>query len=168
MRVVREMNSRYFSEIDSPVGTLLLVGDGESLTGLYMNDQRHRPDFPSSERNDRCFKEVRSQLKAYFAGQLTEFDIPLAGQGTSFQQTVWKALRKIPYGMTQTYGSLAKRIGNPNASRAVGLANGRNPIGIIVPCHRVIGANGTLTGYAGGVQRKQWLLEHERRYAGMT
>jgi methylated-DNA-[protein]-cysteine S-methyltransferase len=160
--------AHYFSELGSPVGTLLLVGDGELLTGLYMDEQNHRPTFPDSERNDRCFKEVQSQLKAYFAGTLHVFDLPLAGHGTEFQQMVWKALRKIPYGSTQTYGELAKRVGNPNASRAVGMANGRNPIGIIVPCHRVIGTNGTLTGYAGGVQRKQWLLEHERRYARAT
>lgn len=156
----------YFSELDSPVGSLTLVGDGEALMGLYMHDQRHRPELPEgAERHDRAFSEAREQLRAYFNGKLQEFDLPLHSEGTTFQRSVWRALQKIPYGVTQSYGELAQRIGKPGASRAVGLANGKNPIGIIVPCHRVIGANGTLTGYGGGLERKQWLLEHERRYA---
>ena len=157
----------FFSELDSPVGTLLLRGDGQALTGLYMHEQRHRPDLPAAtERNDKAFRLVREQLKAYFAGKLHEFELELAGEGSDFQRKVWRALCKIPFGETESYGGLAKRIGNANASRAVGLANGKNPIGIIVPCHRVVGANGSLTGYGGGLERKQWLLEHERRYAG--
>ena len=156
----------YFSEMDSPVGTLLLLGDAEALRGLYMHDQRHRPPLPDGcEQNDKAFRQAREQLKAYFAGKLQDFELALAGEGSAFQRTVWKALCKIPFGVTESYGGLARRIGNPSASRAVGLANGRNPIGIIVPCHRVVGANGSLTGYGGGLERKQWLLEHERRIA---
>jgi methylated-DNA-[protein]-cysteine S-methyltransferase len=160
-------NAPFYSELDSPVGTLLLRGDGEALSGLYMHEQRYRPELPpGTERNDKAFRSVREQLKAYFAGQLQQFELKLAGEGSDFQRKVWQALRKIPFGGTESYGGLAKRLGNANASRAVGLANGKNPIGIIVPCHRVVGANGALTGYAGGIERKQWLLEHERRYAG--
>ena len=160
-------DAAYFSELDSPVGNLLLLGDGQALSGLYMHEQRHRPPLPAgAERNDRMFRDVREQLKAYFAGKLQEFDVSLAGEGSPFQRTVWKALRKIPFGATESYGGLARSIGNPAASRAVGLANGKNPIGIIVPCHRVVGANGSLTGYGGGLERKRWLLEHERRIAG--
>ncbi|MBC7984862.1 MAG: methylated-DNA--[protein]-cysteine S-methyltransferase [Candidatus Obscuribacterales bacterium] len=160
------MAARYFCELDSPVGSLLLLGDGTALTGLYMHEQKYRPTLPAEcERSDKVFREVSKQLQAFFAGKLKTFDVPLAGQGTDFQKTVWQELSKIPYGVTQTYGSIAMRLGNANASRAVGLANGRNPIGIIVPCHRVVGASGLLTGYAGGLHRKQWLLEHERRFA---
>ena len=160
-----QTSASYFSELDSPVGPLLLRGDGEVLTGLYMQEQRHRPELPDGvERNDQAFRLVREQLRAYFAGKLREFALVLAGEGTAFQRKVWRALCKIPFGETESYGGLAKRIGNSNASRAVGLANGKNPIGIIVPCHRVVGANGSLTGYGGGLERKQWLLEHERRY----
>lgn len=156
----------YYSEMESPLGPLLLTGNGAALASLYMHDQKHRPALPSSyQRDDRVFARVREQLRAYFAGELQNFDIPLAPSGTAFQEEVWQALRTIPYGAIETYGSLAARIGRPGASRAVGLANGRNPIGIIVPCHRVIGANGSLTGYGGGIDRKRWLLEHERRHA---
>lgn len=159
-------NTPFYSELDSPVGTLWLLGDGQLLTGLYMHEQRHRPDLPAGcEPNDRAFRPVREQLKAYFAGELQKFELALGGEGSDFQKRVWQALCKIPFGATESYGGLAKRIGNANASRAVGLANGKNPIGIIVPCHRVVGANGSLTGYGGGLERKQWLLEHERRYA---
>jgi len=156
----------YFSELDSPVGSLLLLGDERHLTGLYMQEQRHRPPLPDGCRqNDKVFARVREQLRQYFAGKLQQFEIELAGEGSPFQRRVWKALCTIPFGATESYGGLARRIGNANASRAVGLANGKNPIGIIVPCHRVVGANGALTGYGGGLERKKWLLEHERRYA---
>ena len=162
-------NAPFYSELDSPLGVLLLHGDGEVLTGLFMEQQRHRPLLPEGcERNDRAFRAVREQLKAYFAGELQKFEITLAGEGSAFQRRVWKALCQIPFGETESYGGLARRIGNANASRAVGLANGRNPIGIIVPCHRVVGANGSLTGYGGGLERKQWLLAHERRYAALA
>jgi methylated-DNA-[protein]-cysteine S-methyltransferase len=163
---MKQIDAPFFSEMDSPVGTLLLTGDGETLSGLYMHEQRHRPALAARcERNDRPFRSVREQLLAYFAGKLQVFEVALNGQGSPFQQSVWRALCKIPFAETESYGGLAKRIGNANASRAVGLANGKNPIGIIVPCHRVVGANGSLTGYGGGLERKQWLLEHERRYA---
>ena len=163
---MKHSNAPFFSELDSPVGPLLLRGDGHVLTGLYMHEQRHRPELPPGiERNDHAFRPVREQLEAYFAGKLQRFELALAGEGSDFQRKVWRALCGIPFGETESYGGLAKRIGNGNASRAVGLANGKNPIGIIVPCHRVVGANGSLTGYGGGLERKQWLLEHERRYA---
>jgi methylated-DNA-[protein]-cysteine S-methyltransferase len=156
----------YHSDFESPVGPLLLLGDGTALTGLYMHEQRYRPPLPEGcERNERVFRDVREQLRAYFAGKLRNFDVPLAQHGSSFQLAVWRALIEIPYGQTESYGALAKRLGKEKASRAVGLANGRNPIGIIVPCHRVVGTNGSLTGYGGGIERKQWLLDHERRHA---
>lgn len=157
----------YYTELESPIGTLLITGDGSAITGLHMENQATRPLMEENwQQDDRGFREAREQLKAYFEGRLVNFDLPLAGTGTSFQKTVWTALQTIPYGQTETYGQLAERIGNHKASRAVGLANGRNPIGIIVPCHRVIGANGSLTGYAGGIERKQWLLAHERAHMG--
>lgn len=159
--------SAYYTEMDSPIGTLLITGNGDAITGLHMDNQSTRPVIDERWcRDDSVFRDARAQLAAYFEGELQHFDLPLAGAGTSFQKTVWHALREIPYGTTQTYGELARRIGNHNASRAVGLANGRNPIGIIVPCHRVIGANGALTGYAGGIERKQWLLAHEQAHMG--
>ncbi len=162
-----KIEAPYCSEMESPVGTLWLLGDERSLMGLYMQDQRHRPTLPvGCVRRDSSFRGVKEQLEAYFAGRLSAFEVELNGQGSEFQRTVWRALGQIPFGQTESYGALAKRIGKPNASRAVGLANGKNPIGIIVPCHRVIGASGSLTGYGGGLSRKQWLLEHERRFAG--
>jgi methylated-DNA-[protein]-cysteine S-methyltransferase len=157
--------TRYLTQIDSPVGPLTLVSDGRALTGLYMADQRHAPpEFEGAVRDDGAapFAEARAQLAAYFEGRLWEFDLPLAPEGTPFRLRVWESLRAIPYGETISYGELARRVGNANASRAVGLANGRNPIGIVVPCHRVIGANGSLTGYGGGLERKAALLALER------
>lgn len=157
----------YFSELESPIGSLLLVGDERALRGLYMQEHRHQRPLPAGcARNDQAFCHVRQQLVAYFAGELREFDIALESEGSAFQRSVWRALEQIPFGVTESYGALARRIGNANASRAVGLANGKNPISIVVPCHRVIGANGSLTGYGGGLERKQWLLAHERRVAG--
>lgn len=155
--------ARYHSQVPSPVGVLTLTSDGDALTGLYMENQKHRPELPAhSVRDDSRFTAVREQLAAYFAGELQRFDVRLDAAGTAFQQRVWQALTTIPFGATDTYGGLAARLGKPSASRAVGLANGRNPIGIIVPCHRVLGASGALTGYGGGLARKQWLLAHER------
>lgn len=152
----------YFSTIDSPIGKILLVSDGESLTRLAMEEQKYFSGVQDNwRRDDKIFKEARAQLEAYFAGDLQEFDLPLAPQGSEFQLEVWQALQDIPYGKTESYGSLAKRVDSPKGARAVGLANGHNPISIIVPCHRVIGANGKLTGYGGGIERKRWLLEHE-------
>jgi methylated-DNA-[protein]-cysteine S-methyltransferase len=148
--------------IDSPYGPLTLVADDGVLCGLYMTEQRHRPPEESfGPRDDTLFADVEEQLEAYFAGELKEFDLELRLHGTPFQRTVWAGLQQIPYGETRTYGELAAALGNPTASRAVGLANGKNPIGIIVPCHRVIGASGSLTGYGGGLARKQRLLDFE-------
>lgn len=147
--------------IDSPVGPLTLVGSDDALTGLYMAEQRYPPS-EFGARDDGAFPAAAEQLAAYFAGTLTAFDVPLAPRGTPFQRQVWTALRDIPYGETVTYGELAATIGRPTAARAVGHANGHNPIGIIVPCHRVIGTAGSLTGYGGGLPRKRFLLDHER------
>ncbi|WP_067486627.1 methylated-DNA--[protein]-cysteine S-methyltransferase [Actinomadura hibisca] len=152
--------------IDSPFGPLTLVAMDGALSGLYMELQRHRPaDESFGERvpSAPVFDPVAEQLAAYFAGGLTAFDLPLDLRGTPFQQRVWTALQSIPYGETITYGQLAEEIGKPSASRAVGLANGRNPVGLIVPCHRVVGSTGSLTGYGGGLDRKRYLLDFERR-----
>jgi methylated-DNA-[protein]-cysteine S-methyltransferase len=152
---------------DSPVGPLTLVALDGKLRGLYMNLQRHRPpEATFGEPDPTPFTEVIRQLDEYFGGQRTEFNLPMNLVGTPFQRTVWAALQEIPYGETRSYGQLAVRIGRPGAARAVGLANGRNPIGIIVPCHRVVGASGDLTGYGGGLERKQHLLDFERRQHG--
>ncbi|MFJ8793442.1 methylated-DNA--[protein]-cysteine S-methyltransferase [Streptomyces sp. NPDC102462] len=149
--------------IDSPYGPLTLVADDGTLCGLYMSEQRHRPPEETfGARDDTSFGAAEEQLAAYFAGELTEFTLQLRLHGTPFQRSVWEQLTKIPYGETRTYGDLADALGNPNASRAVGLANGRNPVGIIVPCHRVVGSDGSLTGYGGGLERKQRLLDFER------
>ncbi|MET8410311.1 methylated-DNA--[protein]-cysteine S-methyltransferase [Streptomyces sp. NPDC005195] len=148
---------------DSPYGPLTLVADDGLLCGLYMVGQRHRPpeeDF--GERDDTLLAEPKRQLAAYFAGDLKEFDLPMRLAGTPFQRSVWDQLTRIPYGEIRSYGELADALGNPKASRAVGLANGRNPVGIIVPCHRVVGADGSLTGYGGGLDRKRSLLDFER------
>jgi methylated-DNA-[protein]-cysteine S-methyltransferase len=154
---------RVHTVVDSPVGPLTLVAADGAFAGLYMGSQRHRPpERTFGERDPSLFLEVIRQLDEYFAGARTEFDLPMALVGTPFQRTVWAALREIPYGETLSYGQLAERIGRPTAARAVGLANGRNPIGIIVPCHRVVGATGDLTGYGGGLERKQHLLDFER------
>ncbi|MFI6460683.1 methylated-DNA--[protein]-cysteine S-methyltransferase [Streptomyces sp. NPDC050538] len=154
---------KHHTVIDSPYGPLTLVADEDgALCGLYMVDQRHRPPQENfGTPDDTPFAETTAQLQAYFGGELKEFTIQLRLHGTPFQQTVWDQLRRIPYGETRSYGDLADALGNPGASRAVGLANGKNPIGIIVPCHRVVGANGSLTGYGGGLDRKQRLLDFE-------
>ncbi|AUI58773.1 methylated-DNA--[protein]-cysteine S-methyltransferase [Amycolatopsis sp. BJA-103] len=156
---------RTHTVIDSPYDRLTLVADGESLCGLYMVQQRHRPaeeTFGHPDPGAPIFAETEKQLKEYFAGQRTDFDLPMSFSGTEFQRMVWQGLLGIPYGETVSYGELADRLGRPTASRAVGLANGKNPIGIIVPCHRVIGSTGDLTGYGGGVERKRLLLDFER------
>ncbi|MGV9250008.1 methylated-DNA--[protein]-cysteine S-methyltransferase [Streptomyces sp. NPDC003697] len=154
---------RQHTVIDSPYGPLTLVADDGALCGLYMVDQRHRPaEETFGERDERPFAEAAEQLAAYFDGQLREFTLELRLNGTPFQRAVWNELRRIPYGETRSYGRLADALGKPGASRAVGLANGRNPVGIVVPCHRVIGATGSLTGYGGGLDRKRRLLDFER------
>jgi methylated-DNA-[protein]-cysteine S-methyltransferase len=151
-----------YTTLDSPIGELLLLGDGRALRGLYMQHGR-RPIAvaPTWQRSAEPFADVAAQLREYFAGERTSFDAPLALDGSAFERRVWQELQEIPYGQTISYGELARRIGQPSAARAVGLANGRNPIGVIVPCHRVIGANGSLTGYGGGLERKRLLLELE-------
>ncbi|WP_250293501.1 methylated-DNA--[protein]-cysteine S-methyltransferase [Streptomyces atroolivaceus] len=159
--------TRQHTVIDSPYGALTLVATDGVLSGLYMTGQRHRPPEETfGTPGLRPFGEAARQLNAYFAGELTEFDLPLRLEGTPFQRGVWAELVRIPYGETRSYGELAGRLGRPGASRAVGLANGKNPIGIIVPCHRVIGASGSLTGYGGGLERKQRLLAFERGAEG--
>lgn len=150
---------------DSPVGPLTLVEVGGALAGLYLTDHRHQPTI-AGPRDDTVLPAVRDQLAAYFDGTLQEFDVPLAVTGTPFQQQVWKALATIPYGETWSYRELAEAVGNPKAVRAVGLANGRNPVSIVVPCHRVVGADGSLTGYGGGLPAKRFLLDLERLSRG--
>jgi methylated-DNA-[protein]-cysteine S-methyltransferase len=155
---------RTHAEISSPLGPLTLVAEDGLLRGVYFEDQRHAPAVAAfGERRPEEFAGLRDQFDAYFAGELTEFDVALSAPGSPFQQQVWAALRDIPYGETRSYGQIASTIGKPAASRAVGLANGRNPIGIIVPCHRVVGADGSLIGYGGGMERKAALLALERR-----
>lgn len=156
-----------YTEMGSPIGTITLLGTERGLSGIYMQDHRHGPEEAERQgwlRNDSLFADARVQLEEYFAGQRQIFTVSIdrdALGGTEFQRRVWAGLEAIPYGVTISYGELARRIGNPAAIRAVGLANGRNPVSIIVPCHRVIGANKKLTGYGGGLERKQWLLNRE-------
>lgn len=149
------------------MGPLTLVAVDGELAGLYMTEQRHRPaEAAFGPREPGALPAVVEQLGEYFAGERTAFDLPLKLDGTPFQRAVWAALREIPYGETTTYGELARRLGRPAASRAVGMANGRNPVGVIVPCHRVVGAAGDLTGYGGGLDRKRRLLDLERARVG--
>jgi methylated-DNA-[protein]-cysteine S-methyltransferase len=153
-----------YTQIESPVGPLLLVADDGGLRQILFLNGRHAARPESSWKEDRApHVETIRQLQSYFAGELENFTLPLAPQGTSFQLGVWRSLCDIPYGETISYGQLAGRIGNPKASRAVGLANGSNPIPIVIPCHRVIGSNGKLTGYGGGLPIKEKLLALERR-----
>lgn len=158
-----DSRSLSYTSIDSPIGELLLLGDGDALHGLYMQDGRKPARIaPQWKRSAAPFADVRVQLREFFAGERVVFDTPLAMHGTPFELQVWRALVDIPYGETVSYGEIATRVGQPSAARAVGLANGRNPIAVIVPCHRVIGADGTLTGYGGGLERKRLLLELEQ------
>ena len=185
----------YYSIFDSPIGKLLLTSDGQNITRLFMEDHEGgataNSDFakskdlpensvwgrqgkfgtlplPEWERNETLpiMKAAKQQVDEFFSGKRKEFDLPLKLEGNNFQVQVWNELTRIPFGKTITYGELARRIGKPDASRAVGLANGKNPISIIVPCHRVIGASGKLTGYGGGLDRKEWLLAHEAEVCG--
>ncbi len=154
-----------YTYTETPVGTLLLAGDSEALRMIEFE----RNGMPSPIRQgwieDRTlFADAERQLQEYFAGRLREFELELGPQGTEFQQQVWKRLREIPYGETISYGELARRVGNPNASRAVGAANGRNPVSIVIPCHRVIGSTGKLTGFGGGLDVKKQLLDLERSH----
>nr|WP_090275570.1 methylated-DNA--[protein]-cysteine S-methyltransferase [Mycolicibacterium komanii]CRL68535.1 O-6-methylguanine DNA methyltransferase [Mycolicibacterium komanii] len=156
------MTALRFRTMQSPVGQLTLAGRDNRLMHLRMVDQTYEPSREGWVADDGAFPDAVEQLQAYFAGELTEFDLRLDMMGTAFQKKVWAALLTIPYGETRSYGEIARQIGTPGAFRAVGLANGHNPIGIIVPCHRVIGANGSLTGYGGGLDRKRALLEMEK------
>lgn len=159
------MNRIRYYLIDSPIGALTAAADDTGLRWLLFPQNRHEPLRAGWQRDASPFAELRAQLAAYFAGELRDFDLPLAPQGTPFQQSVWTALRAIPYGETRSYRDLAHSIGNSKAVRAVGLANGRNPLPIIVPCHRVIGADGSMTGFGGGIDTKRFLLDLEARSA---
>jgi len=150
--------------IESPIGPLTITAEDGVLTALHMHRQRHFPSTPESTgRDERALAPIVDQLQSYFAGERTAFKLPLRLAGTPFQQRVWAGLQEIPYGETISYAELAQWVGNPRAMRAVGQANGRNPVAIVVPCHRVIAADGGIGGYGGGLDRKTWLLEHEAR-----
>ena len=155
----------FYTTVDSPVGPILLAGNGEGLTEInFQAGTRPTAIAADWEENAAPFAETIAQLRAYFAGELQEFDLPLAPTGTPFQITVWRELQAIPYGETISYGELARRISKPKAARAVGLANGANPLPLVVPCHRVVGSDGRLTGYGGGLPIKEALLAHERSH----
>ena len=161
----------YSRTLPSPVGLLSLVASDKGLVAvLWQDDRPGRVPMaaPQSGSDHPTLLAAAAQLDDYFAGRRRSFDLPLDFRGTAFQQRVWAELLKIPFGETRSYGELARNLGDPGASRAVGAANGRNPISIIAPCHRVIGANGALTGFAGGVEAKRWLLAHEREIAGVA
>jgi methylated-DNA-[protein]-cysteine S-methyltransferase len=153
----------HYAITDSPIGELLVLGDEERVRGLLMNgDGAYDARKLDLTRNQRAFADTIDQLDEYFAGRRDTFDLPLETNGTEFQRAVWNALEQIPYGETRSYGQIAAQVGRPKAARAVGMANNRNPIAVIVPCHRVVGSGGALVGYAGGLERKVWLLDHER------
>ena len=150
--------------MDSPLGTLIIVSSKDGIERISLTHQKHLPDPTTfGTRDDRSSVDAQEQLRDYFSRERTNFDLPLVARGTPFQRRVWRMLTKIPYGTTWSYGQLARAIDQPTAARAVGLANGRNPHAIVVPCHRVLGANGSLTGYAAGVERKSFLLDLEAR-----
>ncbi|MCS7100238.1 MAG: methylated-DNA--[protein]-cysteine S-methyltransferase [Burkholderiaceae bacterium] len=158
------MNLRY-TQLASPLGLLTLVGDGRALIAVDLLGAVPKHAVPAA---DALLAAASQQLAEYFAGARTAFDLPLAPRGTAFQRQVWAALQSVPYGATISYAALARHIGRPTAARAVGMANGANPLPILVPCHRVIGADGSLTGFSAGLARKRWLLDHEARHAGPT
>jgi methylated-DNA-[protein]-cysteine S-methyltransferase len=154
--------TRTHTTVDSPIGTLTLVADDGKLSGLYLPGHLRGPAVAQlGDADSHGFEEIARQLEEYFAGRRTAFTVPVAPAGTPFQQAVWRELSTIPYGQTRTYGQLAEALGGPRLTRAVGAANGRNPISIVVPCHRVVGSDGSLTGYAGGLARKRYLLDLE-------
>jgi len=165
------MTTLYSSTVNSPVGPLRIIASDNGVRAvLWPTDQPRRVPLADVERNDEhpVLVAASQQLEEYFAGERQDFDLPLDPAGTDFQQSAWMALRSIPYGSTVSYGEQAAQMGDKRKARAVGAANGRNPISIIVPCHRVVGSNGSLTGFAGGIETKDWLLTHERRIAGHT
>jgi methylated-DNA-[protein]-cysteine S-methyltransferase len=156
-----------FTYLETPIGRLLLAGDGEALHFLsFPGGSKAFSPKPGWQREDSPFTEAKRQLAAYFSGGLRQFDLPLALSGTAFQNQVWSTLRTIPFGETRSYAWLAREIGAPKACRAVGAANGANPLPIILPCHRVIGSSGALTGFGGGIETKKHLLEHETAAPG--
>src|SRR5688572_64315 len=162
--MIATMNDTILStRVSSPIGTLTLTSNGSALTRLSIAEPNDGNDMDVSPDADAILAAAREQLDAYFDMRLTRFDLPLESRGTEFQRRVWDSLRTIPFGETISYAELARRIDKPKAVRAVGAANGRNPLMILVPCHRVIGADGSLTGFGGGIERKRWLLDHEAR-----
>lgn len=154
-----------YTYVDTPIGAILVAGDDNAIVEIQFAGAEPKPEWI---RDDAALAGAASQLGAYFAGELCAFDLPLAPRGTNFQQSVWRALRAIPYGETTTYAKIAERIGKPRAVRAVGAANGANPIPIVIPCHRVIGSSGSMTGFGGGIDVKRQLLALEARVAGRT
>ena len=160
------MSPMVYDYLDTPIGRLLLAGDERGLAHIEFDDPRQGRCIRADWRRERgVLVPAFDQLAAYFAGTLLHFDLSLAPQGTEFQRAVWRELARIPYGDTWSYGQIARRLDRPDASRAVGAANGANPLPIVLPCHRVIGSNGALTGFGGGLPTKRWLLAHERRHA---
>jgi methylated-DNA-[protein]-cysteine S-methyltransferase len=162
-----------YTALDTPIGVVTVTSDGSAITGVYMETHQHSPGNRTSwvrEPDHACaaLAAARTQLAEYFDGARLTFELSLSAMGTDMQKSVWHELARIPFGETRSYGEIAAALGNPKASRAVGAANGRNPIAIIVPCHRVIGADGSLTGFGGGVERKAWLLAHEARVSGLS
>ena len=159
-----------FTWLDTPLGAALLTADGDALTRITLGATPAdvAPSWERAGAGPGVLAEACAQLGEYLAGGRTAFTLPLAPAGTDFQRRVWDALARVPFGETTTYAALARALGDPNATRAVGAANGRNPLAIVVPCHRVVGADGSLTGYAGGLDRKRWLLHHEAAVRGRT
>jgi methylated-DNA-[protein]-cysteine S-methyltransferase len=158
------MNMRYYDFYESPHGRILLVASGDGLTGAYFDSQKYHPQIEPEWRPDRHhapLRQAKEELAEYFRGQRKRFETPLAPEGTPFQRTIWLAISSVAFGETITYGDLANRAGYPGSARAAGAATGRNPISIIVPCHRIVGSDGSLTGYAGGLERKRALLALE-------
>lgn len=156
-----------YDVVPAPIGRLIVASNGSAIVGVWMANASPSDDRWMERRgNDSCLGQARDELTAYFDGRRRTFDVPLAPNGTDFQRRVWLALRDIPYGETISYAELARRVGSVAAVRAVGAANGRNPIPIIIPCHRVIGSDGSLTGFGGGIERKRWLLQHEGALGG--
>ena len=161
-RMNTDMQASSYARVESPLGELVLTSYASKLTGIYVSGHKAiAPAIAASSRADSAFAQIIHELDKYWSGNLQEFSVPIAPMGTPFQQAVWRELRNVPYGETVTYLELARLIGRPSAARAVGSANARNPISILIPCHRVIGSAGSLTGYAGGLDKKRWLLAHE-------
>ena len=157
-------DSRFYTTLESPLGEIVLTSSGKEITGLYTPGHSFYVEVKKRSRSSKPFRKAVKQLNEYFSGKRSHFDLPLASEGTAFQKRVWKALGNIRCGETKSYGEIAKSLKSPKSSRAVGSANSKNPLCIFVPCHRVIGADGKISGYAGGVKAKKWLLEHEAKF----